>query len=318
MPLSPVLRTVLSLGMTITAVLAQSEKAEEALILRSSLSDSQQQFEAKLANATASLDQTFLVKLRQFERQAARAEDFPKAIAYRDRSLALTAALQRHNPNQAKERAAKGITPALSEASLAGSVFLQRKVLKGRKASATAAIWNLRGLTPGSYEIVVTYSCTKIAEEKSGSGDKRILLRAGGQFSFGETSRLLNGERQSLIHEVQPTADWETYRDVSLGILTFSNAAVSLRLNVIEAKPLGLMHLQRIQLLPVEQRVDTKPIPNAADLQRSFQSAVKRRKEKIQVAYIHNLKTLQKRAKSLGNNQLVQDIARAINTPSPP
>ena len=78
------------------------------------------------------------------------------------------------------------------------------------------------------------------------------------------------------------------------------------------------MHLQRIQLLPVEQRVDTKPIPNAADLQRSFQSAVNRRKEKIQVAYIHNLKTLQKRAKSLGNNQLVQDIARAINTASPP
>ena len=112
MRLSPIQLTMVGLGMAITALPAQSEKAEKALILRSSLSDRQEQFEAKLASATASLNQTFVAKLRQFERQAAQAEDFANAIVYRDRRLALTESIRRHNP----DRATNAVTPVLSEA----------------------------------------------------------------------------------------------------------------------------------------------------------------------------------------------------------
>jgi len=310
--------TILSLGLAITVARAQSEKAEDALVFRSSLADKHAQLEAKLAQATSYLNKTFITKLRQFERQAAQDEDFAQAIVYRDRRLSLSKTLQRYDPDQAKQRAASAIRLSLSEASLTGSVSLQGKVLKGWKTSATAATWNLRGLTPGSYEIVMTYSCTKAVKEESRSGNKTIQLRAGGQFSFGETSRLLNAERQSLVHQVQPTAGWDTYRDVSLGTLTFSNAAVSLRLDVIESKPLGLMHLKGVQLIPIAERAESKPIPQAADLQRSFQNAVKRRKETIRAAYIEDLKSLQQRAKALGNHELAQEIDRVLEATATP
>ena len=87
---------------------------------------------------------------------------------------------------------------------------------------------------------------------------------------------------------------------------------------MIEAKPLGLMNLKRVQLLPAPKRVTTKSIPQAADLHRSFQTAVKRRKEKIQAAYVQDLKTLQERAKTYGDNQLVRDINRALKAASTP
>ena len=304
--------------MAITAVQAQSEKAENALILRSLLSDRHEQFEAKLANATAPLNRALVTRLRQFERQAADSEDFAQAIVHRDRKLALTEQMLRHDPQHADERAANAVTLPLSEASLTGAVTLQRDILKGWKTSATAATWNLQGMKPGSYEIVLTYSCSKATETKTDNSDKKVLLRAGGQLSFGEASRLLNGKQQPLLHEVLPTADWGTYRNVSLGELTFSNAAVSLRLDVIAAKALGLMHLQQVQLLPGAKPVETKPLPQAADLQRSFQNAVKRRKEKIQAAYIEDLKTLQQRAKATGNKQLIQDISSALEAASKP
>ena len=296
----------------------QSEKAEDAIVFRSSLADKHAQLEAKLAHATSSLNKTFITKLGQFERQAAQVEDFAQAIVYRNRRLALVESMERHDPHRANQRAANAITLSLSEASLTGSVSLQRNVLKGWKTSATAATWNLRGLTPGNYEIVMTYSCTKAVKDKSSSGNKTIHLRAGGQFTFGETSRLLNGERQSLVHQVQPTTDWDTYRDVSLGTLTFSNAAVSLRLNVIEAKPLGLMQLKGVQLIPIAERVKRRPIPQSADLQRSFQNAVKRRKEAIRAAYIEDLKSLQQRAKASGNHRLAQEIDRALEATATP
>ncbi len=315
MRLSTIQALVLSLGMAITAVQAQDEKAENAFILRSLLSDRHEKFEAKLASATAPLNRAFLIRLRQFERQAADSDDFAQAIAYRDRKLALTEQMQCHDPKHTEERATNAVTLLLSEALLTGAVTLQRDILKGWKTSATAATWNLRGMKPGSYEIVLTYSCSKATETKS---DKKVLLRAGGQLAFGEASRLLNDRQQPLTHEVLPTADWGTYRNVSLGELTFSNAAISLRLDVIEAKALGLMHLQQVQLLPSAKPVETKPLPQAADLQRSFQNAVKRRKEKIQTTYIEDLKTLQQRAKATGNKQLIQDISSALEAASKP
>ena len=318
MRLSSINALLLSLALAVTAAQGQSEKAENALILRSLLSDGHEHFEAKLANATVPLNRAFVAKLRKFERQAAEAEDYAQAIVYRDRKLSLTEQLQRHDPKRVKERTANAVTLSLSEASLAGSVTLQRDILKGWKTSATAATWNLRGMKPGSYEVVLTYSCSQATEEKNDSSDKKVVLRAGGQFSFGETSRLLNGQRQPLVHEVLPTADWDTYRDVSLGELTFSNAAISLRLDVIESKPLGLMHLKQVQLLPSAEPAETKPIPQAADLQRSFQSAVKRRKERIRTAYIKDLNTLKQRAKATGNKQLLQDISRALEATSTP
>lgn len=302
---------LLALLLTTLASWAQDDKAQEALDLRTLLEDDRHAFETKRNEVTLAANRLFIERLRGFESRAAVAEDFTRAMVYRDRRLTLIEDITRHNPKRIEQREASAIALSPSEAALTGSVTLKRDILQGWKTTATAATWSLRGLQPGRYEVCVTYSCSKAYEEKDSGGAKKIRLRSGGQFTLGETTRLVGGDRTQLRHQVQPTKDWLSFRTVSLGELTLSNAAVRLRLDVDEVKPLGLMHLKEMKLYPTQNETATKPLPNLAELRRSFQATVDRRLTHLRTLYKADLKALETKALAQGDKALASEIQHA-------
>ena len=90
--------------------------------------------------------------------------------------------------------------------------------------------WPLRLHTPGRFNVIVTYACPQ--------------EQAGGRFTFASG-------QQSLTAKVEPTRDWETYNEITLGTITLGQTNdLQCVLRATEIPSTSLMDLRCIRLVP--------------------------------------------------------------------
>ncbi|MGY8687259.1 MAG: hypothetical protein ACKVHP_05910 [Verrucomicrobiales bacterium] len=297
----PILLVIL---VAIRSVLAQ--ESQEGLALAGEWEEEKHAFEIKLAEASLSADRHFSTQLHQFEKEAAKKEDYASAITFREQRRDLRKRLALADPVIRRAREAIAVPLEMHGATLAGSVRFNQGVLRQWTSSKDMASWDLRDLGPGTFEVVVSYSCSSRVKLSENSKGIKIKAHAGGTFTFGR-------DEMKLTHRVIPTENWEAFREISLGTLKIKKSAPTLSLEVIQVGALNLMHMRSIKLYPLAPALSDDVIKGSTDeIQRGFEGVVARKIQPLSQAHMTALKGLHKEAQSQGDEALAQRIAEAI------
>ncbi len=127
------------------------------------------------------------------------------------------------------------IRPSLAEATLAGGVSLieNGQILAGFTAPESSARWQVGGISPGRYEVILAYSCAADVD-------------AGGEIA------IVAGEDSSRVR-IRPGGTWDTVRSRRIGrIKVADDAPLDLSITTVSAAGApGVFALRSVILRPL-------------------------------------------------------------------
>jgi hypothetical protein len=278
-------------------------------VMRAWVAEEKRSFIEGMARTSVDVNQAYIEALRALESRAIAQKAYAQAIAWRDQRLSLMEATERYDPalEQARREAAHDLSP--EEAALSGSVILKDEMLQRWISTNSHASWSLRGFAPGRYTVILRYRCSEATQESTGTDGEKVLSRAGGKIRFGERSNLIGNRDRLLQHQVIPTKDWETAREVPLGSIEIKSTAPTLRLEVEEIETLGLMHLEGIRLENESSPSNADgPAPvfrSPKDLSAGLASLIERKSQPFHQHHLKRLQVLREQA-SLGDDPTIR------------
>ncbi len=297
-------------GMVTTWGQASSEQR-----LSEALAAQRKTYEDAIARAQVDAQRAFAETLKSLEARAAEGRHYDLASRFQSERATILSEIESFEAN-AHHQPEKGAIRLLpKDAALTGTVTFKDTTLQRWRHDKCVATWNQRGFHPGHYEVVVVYSCSKETIDGTDASGQAIKQHAGGQFAFGEKSRLVGEARAPLTHTLEVTEDWESFREARIGRMTIKNTAPTFELTVRETKPLDLMHLREIRLVPSATRAEdtsSQEIPDVAELRQAFEKHFHREMEKTIQRQREQLKALRKQAHAAGNDALGRRLDEAI------
>jgi len=239
-------------GVMLAAALLLAPGSARAQRPMDELAKLQADHEKSLASASRAVDDIHRLTLRQLERERAEAGDYEAAARVKARLDALeqtpgTAAIV---PPPLTQTLPAARAEALEGASAEGG----REYVNFRKTGGKA-LWDLKGIEKGSYEVFLIYSVglPRFDESTLDAGTEGPREAPGGTIVFAEVSGLggTSSTGQPLQKKVVSTGAWENYIRESLGRHEFKGGPAKVKLEAASATTGGLLRLRQIELVKV-------------------------------------------------------------------
>jgi endonuclease YncB( thermonuclease family) len=284
-----------------------------------------QQFQARALGGSQILSEQFAKALTALAREAGASGDY---------ELALKAERRREGLAELYSSALEGssisnvIVMRPSDARVSGTLNLDRArdVLTGWKTVGSVATWDVSRITPGGYDVHITYGVAEEGDQPSRSNPYLPTpdLTTGGDFEFYEDSSLSGAAANRRTGTVASTGGWTEYSTLTLPALQLTRANSRFALKITRAKGEGgVMHLKEIRLTPAKPATTAteapgldengQPLPQVDELTKLKQGHLERLRQKlmpISVDYTGKLTSLA--TTFSGNEDTVEDLQNEV------
>ncbi|TLD71928.1 hypothetical protein FEM03_04170 [Phragmitibacter flavus] len=266
-----------------------------------------QQVQQQTLTASTTLTEQYIKALAAIEQEAAASGDYEQAHNAQQRRTALA---------QVQSLASLTNTIVLkpSQARLVGAVNYDTASdsLGPWRAAGNSATWDVTKITPGSYDIIVTYGVAS-----TGDPPARYIPtynpRTGGEFEFFEASNLAGAALNRRTAIVADTGAWTTHNTLQLSPpfqLTRTTASFSVRITRANGDG-GVMQLKEIRLTPsAPSNTTTLALDTPSDPVNTLRSVYQQKYKTIATPIITSyLQALQTRLAEATSLQQIDSIA---------
>jgi len=222
------------------------------------LTDLRTTFERQLDSAVAPFLDTYVGELAKLENVRAIREDYEGAIRARDVRRRLEG--ETSSPDKkATDRTVPGVIELPMAAALLNGNTISydpvRKALTGFRKARHAATWDVLKVTPGWFDVIVTYGCAEsrtVRPERRGRDEdaKPVEMKTGGTFAFYENTNLSKDTSPPIRRTVVSTGGWDKLVTRNIGKLKLTGASATLKLEAVEPGNDGIMYLRSLKLVP--------------------------------------------------------------------
>jgi len=206
-----------------------------------------QQTMVQAISAASVLTDQYIKALASLENEAAAKGEYEQALAAQTRRRNL-------NEVQAQSVLANIIILRPADARLTGSANYDsdKNVLTSLKTVGSTASWDIPRLTPGAYQVSLTYSVAPIGDTPL-RFTQSYNYATGGSFEFFEDSSLSGASQNRRIMSVASTGSWDDFVSVPLDPplqMTRTSARLTLRITRALGDG-GVLQIKDIRLVPV-------------------------------------------------------------------
>jgi endonuclease YncB( thermonuclease family) len=152
-----------------------------------------------------------------------------------------------------------------ADARVNGAVGYDRSLnaLTGWRTAGSIASWDVTRLTPGSYDVTLTYAVADIGDiGRTNPFMAPPDLTTGGEFEFYEDSNLPGADQNRRTAQVTTTGGWTNWTTVALPPLQLTRSSARLALRITRTRGEGgVMNLKGIRLSPASVTAGTGDSP---------------------------------------------------------
>jgi hypothetical protein len=311
------------------AAAAQTAEPPELVQLR-------QQYATRALAASKLLSEQYTLALAGVAKEAGAEGDYEQALAAQKtrQELADLYANVLADPSLSNVMVLK---PA--DARLSGAVMYDKTlgVLANWRTVGSVASWDIQRITPGRYDVIVTYGVAPLGEMPTRINIYAPLedLATGGEFEFYEDSSLAGAAMNRRSGAVADTGGWDKPATLRLAPITLTRSSSRFALKITRTRGNGgVMRLMEIRLVPASDLTpapladaaapgpgpDGAPLPPGPpqnDLGKLREGHLARVRKVIQPlvdAYAANLTTLAEKAKAAKEEEWAEElIAESTN-----
>jgi endonuclease YncB( thermonuclease family) len=218
--------------------------AEELVQLR-------RQFEIQALTRAKLLSEQFANALANIAREVGAEGDYDQALAAQRRREQLV----RLYTSSLDETALTNVVLLKpGDARVNGAVNFDRSLnaLVSWKTAGSVATWDVSRLTPGSYEVTLTYAAADLGDPgRVNPFGPAPDLSTGGDFEFFEDSSLAGADLNRRTGTVASTGGWTNWQTLTLPPIQLTRPSARLALRITKARGTGgVMNLKGIKLAP--------------------------------------------------------------------
>ena len=247
------------------------------------LSNLRQNYFNKALLAGHTLTEQFQTALNSLERELGAAGDYEQALVVQKRRLDLA---ETYKATGTDASISNSIVLKPSDAHIVGSVSSERTgVLSGWKTAGSTATWDILRLTPGAYDVAITYA----AESSTG-------VVVGSDYDFFEDSNLSGAAANARSFQLPTTTSISTFATVTLPAVTLQRTSARFTLRATRVKGIGnLMSLKEIRLTPAKTAAPAGATPTAsfASVHEAYVNRITSTAKPLVDGYLAALKSLE-------------------------
>ncbi len=231
------------------------------------LTQLRQQYLQRAMTSSHTLTDQFTNALLNLERDLAANGNYDQALIAQQRRLAL---LESYRNAFADSSLANAIILKPNKAKTIGSVTFDKAddLLTGWKNVGSLASWDVLQVSPGLYDIAITYSAGAVTDSPARitAPGQTTDLSSGGELEFFEDTSLSGANLNHRTSEVQPTGDCNTFNTIQLPPMQLqrTNARFTLKATRLRGYG-GLMSLKEIRLTPAKAAATAEATASTSD-----------------------------------------------------
>ncbi len=232
------------------------------------LAQLRQQYLQRAMSSGRTLTDQFTSALQTLERDLAANGDYDQALIAQKRRLSLQESYRNAFTDS-------GLTNSIvlkpGKCKTVGSVTYDRMddLLTGWKSVGSLATWDVLQVSPGLYDVSVTYAAGLGTEAppRPAAGAPPPDPSSGGEFDFYEDTSLSGATQNHRMGSVQSTGDWSTFTTLQLPPMQLQRTNARFALRATRLRGYGsLMNLKEIKLTPAKPAAPaTDPTVAAVD-----------------------------------------------------
>lgn len=209
------------------------------------------QFESRALSNARLLSEQYANALASIIKESAAEGDYDQALAAQRRREQL---INLYSQSLDDTALTNVILLKPADARINGAVGYDRglNALAGWKTVGSIASWDVTRLTPGKYDVTLTYAVADIGEPgRTNPFAVPPDLSTGGEFEFYEDSSLPGADQNRRTAQVTTTAGWTNWTTLTLPPLVLTRTSARLALRITKARGTGgVMNLKGIRLSP--------------------------------------------------------------------
>jgi endonuclease YncB( thermonuclease family) len=215
------------------------------------LTQLRRQFELQALSRARLLSEQYANALANIARETGGEGDYDQALAAQRRREHL---IRLYTSSMEDSTLTNVILLKPADARVNGAVNYDRNLnaLVSWKTAGSIATWDVSRLTPGAYEVTLTYAVADFGEPgRTVYSGPAPDLSTGGAFDFYEDSSLSGAESNHRTGTVASTGGWTNWQTLTLPPIQLTRPSARLALKITRAKGSGgVMNLKGIRLAP--------------------------------------------------------------------
>lgn len=284
--------------------------ADELALLR-------RQAELRALTNAKLLGEQFSNALDVIAKEAGAAGDYDQALAAQRRREQI---LSLYTKSLGDAPQANVIVLKPADARINGSVNHDRTMdaLVTWRTVGSIATWDVPKITPGSYEIIVTYAVGDMGEPgRINAFAPPPDTTTGGDFEFYEDSSLPGASQNKRTGTVETTGGWDQWTTVTLPPVQITRASGRFALKITRAKGAGgVMNVKEVRLAPpgtstppADPAGPAAKVDEFAELEKAHVERMKGLITPVVTAYTTSLTSLAEKAMAAGDEDAADDFS---------